>query len=131
MREWMGLTPKVFYDRRQIAIVPMAFCFPGYAQNGSDLPPPGICAQTWRGQVMAQLSEVRLTVVIGGYAMKYHLGRKMPVTQAVADWRERDGSIFVLPHPSWRNTGWLKKNPWFAQEVLPRLQARIQEVLND
>lgn len=131
LRAWMGVTPEVFYDRTKIAIVPMAFCFPGYSAKGSDLPPPAICAQTWHDRVMADLGRIRLKLVIGGYAMKYHLGRKMPVSEAVADWKTRDDDIFVLPHPSWRNTGWLKKNPWFAETVVPRLQTRIQEILND
>lgn len=127
----MGITPEVFYDRSRIAIVPMAFCFPGYSSGGSDLPPPPVCAQTWRARVMSELQGIQLTLVIGGYAMKYHLGRKMPVTDAVADWKARGDDIFVLPHPSWRNTGWLKKNPWFDGTVVPRLQARVKEVLND
>lgn len=131
LRSWMGIDPEVFYDRSKIAIVPMAFCFPGYSANGSDLPPPPVCARTWRGEVMSQLKNIELTIVIGGYAMQYHLGRKLPVTEAVADYNARGEDIFVLPHPSWRNTGWLKKNPWFAETVVPRLRSRIQEVLND
>lgn len=131
LRAWMGVGSDVFYDRSKIAIVPMAFCFPGYSAKGSDLPPPPVCAQTWRAQVMSELENIKLTIVIGGYAMQYHLGRKVPVTQAVADYKTRADDIFVLPHPSWRNTGWLKKNPWFTETVVPRLQSRIQEVLND
>lgn len=127
----MGVSEEVFYDRARIAIVPMAFCFPGYDAKGSDLPPPAICAQTWRDQVMQSLPDVRVTLVIGGHAMKYHLGKKRAVTDAVKDWRAYGDETFVLPHPSWRNTGWLKKNPWFAQEVLPRMQARIKDVLDD
>lgn len=127
----MALTADQFYDRRRIAIVPMAFCFPGYSATGSDLPPPPLCAATWRDQVMHALPALRLRIVIGGYAIKYHLGRKMSVTEAVREWRLRDHDTFVLPHPSWRNTGWLKKNPWFQDDVLPRLRARIKDVLND
>ena len=131
LRDWMGVGPDVFYDRARIAIVPMAFCFPGYSSAGSDLPPPVMCAQTWRDRVLASLPDIRLTVVIGGHAMKYHLGTKMPVTQAVSEWKDRQDNMFVLPHPSWRNTGWLTKNPWFAADVLPRLRARIKEVLDE
>lgn len=131
LRDWMGIDKHVFYDKSRIAIVPMAFCFPGYSAKGSDLPPPPVCARTWRDRVMADLKHVRLTVIIGGYAMKYHLGEKTSVTEAVANWRARGEDIFVLPHPSWRNTGWLKKNPWFDAEVVPRLQRRVQEALGD
>lgn len=130
LRSWLGVTPEVFYDRSKIAIVPMAFCFPGYSDRGSDLPPPAICARTWRARVMAELLHLQLTVVIGAHAMAFHLGRKVSVTQAVADWQERGDDIFVLPHPSWRNTGWLKKNPWFDAAVVPRLQARVRDVLD-
>jgi uracil-DNA glycosylase len=131
LRAWMGIPPDVFYDQSRVAIVPMAFCFPGYSATGGDLPPPAVCAQTWRDKVMAKLTRRRLTLIVGSYAMRYHLGRKMPVTQAVAGWKTRPDDTFVLPHPSWRNTAWLKKNPWFEAEVVPRLQARVKDVLND
>lgn len=131
LRAWMGVNADTFYDRSRIAIVPMAFCFPGYSDNGSDLPPPAICARTWRDGVMRTLPDIRLTLIIGGYAMKYHLGRKQPVTEAVRDWENRPDDIFVLPHPSWRNTGWLKKNLWFEEEVLPRLQAKVRDLLDE
>ncbi len=131
LRDWMGVDTDVFYDRTQVAIVPMAFCFPGYSVSGSDLPPPAICAQTWRAKVLDGLPNVKLTLIIGAYAMKYHLGRKMPVGDAVKAWKTHGDGIFVLPHPSWRNTGWLKKNAWFEEEVLPRLRERIWDVLND
>ena len=127
----MDVPEEVFYDRSRIAIVPMAFCFPGYSANESDLPPPAICAQTWRDDVMQMLPDVRVTLVIGGYAMKYHLGRKLPVTEAVKDHQDPERGVFVLPHPSWRNTGWLKKNPWFEQDVLPQVRGAIRTVMND
>ncbi len=75
--------------------------------------------------------DVRLTVLIGGHAMKYHLPDFTTVTQAVAGWRDHPDGTFALPHPSWRNTGWLKKNPWFEADVLPRLRQAVKEVLND
>jgi uracil-DNA glycosylase len=131
LRDWMGVGSDVFYDRARIAIVPMAFCFPGYSASGSDLPPPPICARTWRARVMQALPRIRLTLLVGGHAMRYHLGGKQAVTETVRDWRSRGEDVFALPHPSWRNTGWLKKNPWFEAEVLPRLRARIEDVLND
>ena len=131
LRDWLGLTPQVFYDQSKVAIVPMGFCFPGYSAKGSDLPPPPVCAKTWRAAALEMLPMVQLTVLIGGYAMKYHLPEFKTVTQAVTDWRTHPQGVFDLPHPSWRNTGWLKKNPWFAKDVLPRLRAAVAEVLDD
>ena len=130
LRDWMGIPPETFYDRDRIAIVPMAFCFPGYNAKGADLPPPPICAQTWRAQVMAQLNP-RLTLLVGGHAQRWHLGAKGSVAETVAGWRDHAPAVFPLPHPSWRNTGWLKRNGWFADDLLPALRARVQEVLND
>ena len=131
LRDWLGLSRDDFYDRSRVAVVPMAFCFPGYDAKGSDLPPPPICGKTWHAQVMAALHSVRLRVLVGGYSHKYHLGVKTGVTEAVRAWRDRAPEVFPLPHPSWRNTGWLKKNPWFETELLPVLQARVKEVMHD
>jgi uracil-DNA glycosylase len=130
LRDWMGLEPTRFYDKKRIAIVPMAFCFPGYNAKGSDLPPPAVCASTWRDEVMRELGNIRLTLVIGAYAMKYHMGWTGRVAEAVSLGRDTNGAIFALPHPSWRNTGWLKKNPWFESDVLPHLRRRVKEVLD-
>ncbi|MEO0654488.1 MAG: uracil-DNA glycosylase family protein [Pseudomonadota bacterium] len=129
LRDWMGVDEATFYDRDRIAVAPMAFCFPGYDAKGSDLPPPKICAETWHARVMAALSTVQLTLLVGGYAHKWHLGAKTGVTATVAAWRDHAPGVFALPHPSWRNTAWLKKNPWFGAEVLPALRARVAEVL--
>ncbi len=129
LREWMGISPEDFYDQSKVAIVPMGFCFPGYDANGSDIVPPGICAQTWRREALSALPDLRLTLLVGGVAQAWHLGRG-GVTDRVRDWQARAPEIFALPHPSWRNTAWLKKNPWFADEVLPALRARVQDVLH-
>ncbi len=131
LRAWMGLDRAAFYDRTRLAIVPMAFCFPGYDARGADLPPPKICAATWRAPVMAALPGIRLTLLIGGHAQKWHLGAaaKGGVTRTVAGWRDHAPGVFPLPHPSWRNTAWLKKNPWFEAELLPALRSRVAEVL--
>ncbi len=131
LRDWLGLDEAAFYDQSRVAIVPMAFCFPGYDTKGSDLPPPKICGETWHDRVMGELGDVRLRVLVGASAHRYHLGVKTGVTETVAGWRTHAPDTFVLPHPSWRNTGWLKKNPWFGEEVLPALRARVKEVLND
>ncbi len=128
LRDWMGIDEDTFYDRTLIAIVPMAFCFPGYDAKGSDLPPPKICATTWRAPITEALDDLRLTLLVGGYAQNWHLGTK-GVTATVQSWREHAPDLFPLPHPSWRNTGWLKKHPWFEAELLPELRASIQKAL--
>jgi uracil-DNA glycosylase len=130
LRDWAGLPKAEFYDLSRVAIVPMAFCFPGYDAKGADLVPPAICAATWRAQVLGALGPVPLTLLVGGAAIRWHLGVR-DVTQAVADWRGVAGQgVFPLPHPSWRNTGWLKRNPWFEAELLPALRARVREVMD-
>ncbi len=131
LRRWLGLDDEAFYDRSRVAIVPMAFCFPGYDAKGSDLPPPKVCAETWRAGILDGLTDIRLTVLIGGYAQQWHLGGRMSVTARVAAWRDLSPDVFCLPHPSWRNTAWLKKNPWFEAETVPALQARVKEVMDD
>jgi uracil-DNA glycosylase len=129
LRAWLGLTGETFYDRDRVAILPMAFCFPGYNAKGSDLPPPPICAKTWRKDALDMMPELRLSILIGGHAMRYHLPEFTTVTQAVLDWDKHPKGVFALPHPSWRNTGWIKKNPWFEADVIPRLQAAVAEVM--
>jgi uracil-DNA glycosylase len=130
LRDWLGIDEAQFYDRQTIAIVPMAFCFPGYNARGADLPPPRRCAQTWRSAVLAQLANVRLTILVGGHAHRWHLLTKAGVTETVANWRRNAPAVFALPHPSWRNTGWLRKNPWFESELLPVLRREVHEVLD-
>lgn len=129
LRSWLGLDEATFYDRARVAIIPMGFCFPGYDSKGSDLPPPPICARTWRKAALDMVPDVKLTVLIGGHAMRYHLDDFKTVTQSVRDWQSHPKGVFALPHPSWRNTGWLKKNPWFEAEVLPRLQTAVAQVV--
>lgn len=131
LRDWLGLDPAEFYDTARVAIVPMAFCFPGYNAKGSDLPPPPVCARTWHADVMASLPTVRLTVLVGGHAHRWHLGTRAPVTQTVAGWRDHAPRLFPLPHPSWRNTAWLKRNPWFETDLLPPLRAQVRKALDD
>ena len=131
LRGWLGMDEAEFYDLAHVAVVPMAFCFPGYDARKADLPPPPLCAQTWHGRVMAQLGSVRLAVLVGGHAHRWHLGVRGPVSATVAGWRGHAPQVFPLPHPSWRNTAWLKKHPWFEAELLPVLRARVREVLDD
>jgi uracil-DNA glycosylase len=112
----------------------MAFCFPGYDDRGADLPPPKRCAETWRDSVLATMTDVKITFLIGAYAQRWHLGAegvKGGVTATVARWRDLAPDVFPLPHPSWRNTAWLKRNPWYEDELLPVARARLHEVLNE
>jgi uracil-DNA glycosylase len=129
LRDWLRMDEATFYDLDRVAVVPMAFCFPGYDARKADLPPPPICAATWHRKVMAELRNVELLVLVGGHAQRWHLGASRSMTQAVAGWRDHAPRVFPLPHPSWRNSGWLKKNPWFETELLPVLRRRVEEVL--
>ncbi len=127
LRHWLGVDRDAFYDRRLFAILPMAFCFPGYDSKGSDLPPPKICAKTWRAQSMAAMPQIKLVLLVGGYAQAWHIGTRS-VTKAVEDWRSHGPRYVPLPHPSWRNTGWLKRNPFFEEETVPWLRGRVSEL---
>ena len=124
----MGLTRDQFYDASRIAIVPMAFCFPGTTAKGADLPPPPLCARTWRAQVLDTLPNIQLALLVGGYAQKWHL-KSGSVTDTVAAWRTHAPSVYPLPHPSWRNTAWLKRHPWFEADLVPHLRRHLAEVL--
>ena len=130
LREWMGVDRATFYDPARIAIVPMGFCYPGTGRSG-DLPPRPECAAAWHGRLVPMLADVELTVCIGQYALAWHLGarRKATLTDTVRAWRDYAPAYLPLPHPSGRNNGWLKRNPWFGTEVLPHLRARVAALL--
>lgn len=129
LRAWMGVSPEVFYDATRVALLPMGFCYPGTGVSG-DLPPRPECAPAWRAGLMDRLRKLELTLVIGQYAMGYHLPRTgSSLTETVRAWREHWPRVLPLPHPSPRNNIWLKRNPWFEQEVVPALQARVAQVL--
>lgn len=130
LRNWMGIGRDVFYDDRRIAILPMGFCFPGYDARGSDLPPPRRCAELWRRRLLAEMGKIELTLLIGGHAQRWHLGPSArAVTATVAGWREHVPATLPLPHPSWRNTAWLKRNAWFEAEVVPWLRAEVARLV--
>ncbi len=129
LRDWMGLSRADFYDQNRVAILPMAFCFPGYNAQGADLPPPPICAKTWHASVMAEFGQPDLMLLVGGYAHKWHLQAKTNVTDTTKGWRDHAPWLFPLPHPSWRNTGWLKANPWFHTDLLPDLRQTVQHAM--
>ena len=130
LREWMGVSKEEFYDEKKLAILPMGFCFPGTGKSG-DLPPRKECAPQWRDQLLAQLPLIELTLVIGQYAMEWHLptNQKMNVTEQVLDWKKNWPHLLPLAHPSPRNNIWLKQNPWFGEEVLPELKKRVTQIL--
>ena len=129
LREWLGVTREVFYDPQQIAILPMGFCFPGSGRSG-DLPPRPECAPAWRKQLLGQLRHLEVTVVLGQYAQAYHFGEaSSSLTELVRSWRTYWPHMVPLPHPSPRNNLWLRRNPWFENELLPPLRMRVSEVL--
>jgi uracil-DNA glycosylase len=129
LRDWMGIDRDTFYDSKLIAIVPMGFCYPGTGSAG-DLPPRPECAAKWRQPLLAQLPNIRLTLVIGQYAQAYHLPAVAgSVTDVVAAWRSHWPAVLPMPHPSPRNNRWLKTNPWFEAEVLPALRAAVIPIL--
>jgi uracil-DNA glycosylase len=131
LRQWLGVDRQVFYDPLKIALLPMGFCYPGTGTSG-DLPPRPECAPMWREKLLAHLPNIELTLVIGQYALEWHLPEQgsKNLTQTVKDWRSFWPKVLPLPHPSPRNNIWLKSNPWFAEEVIPPLQARVREMLD-
>lgn len=129
LREWLGIDRACFDDPSAFGILPLGLCYPGAGKSG-DLPPPRICAQTWHQPLLDSLQDVHLTLLVGQYAQRAYLGRrrKRNLTETVRAFAEY-GDQFPLPHPSWRSKVWMKKNPWFAQEVLPALRARVAAIL--
>jgi uracil-DNA glycosylase len=132
LRSWLGIDKETFYNDEKIAIVPMGFCFPGLDAQGGDLPPRKECAPAWREKVFAGLPNLKLMLPIGLYAQSWHLNGKLKdnMTDTVKAWRDYGPKIIPLPHPSWRNNAWLKKNPWFEAELLPHLRRRVSRILN-
>ncbi len=130
LREWMAVSTEEFYDPDLVAILPMGFCFPGNDRHGGDLPPRRECAPRWRADMLALMPQIDLVLVIGQYAQGWHLGkaRGASLSETVQDWRRHiDLGVIPLPHPSWRNTGWLKRNPWFESDLLPVLRKEIRD----
>lgn len=138
LRDWLGVTRNEFYDTKNFAIVPMGFCFPGQDAKGADLPPRRECAPAWRAPLMAAMPEIELVLTIGLYAQAWHMGetRGRSLTETVMSWREVFAApsrpmVLPLPHPSWRNTGWVKKNPWFEMNLLPFLKTEIRRRISE
>ncbi len=131
LRAWLGLTRAAFYDPRLLAIVPMGLCYPGKGASG-DLPPRRECAPRWRAPLLGRLRQLQLTLVVGQYALAYHLpAERSGLTVAVRGWRRHWPQVVPLPHPSPRNNGWLRANPWFERELLPRLRERVAQIVAD
>lgn len=130
LRDWLGVTSEQFYDPDLFSIVPMGFCFPGNDKNGGDLPPRKECAATWHGTIFDEMKQIEIKLLIGGSAQKYHLGKaaQKSVTETVREWRTHleERACLPMPHPSWRNSGWIKKNLWFENDLLPVLRELIQ-----
>lgn len=130
LRQWMGIGRESFYDERQLAILPMGFCYPGTGKNG-DLPPRPECVPAWRRALLQRLPNVAITLVIGQYAHNWHLASPAgTVTANVQNWRAYWPAQLPMPHPSPRNNLWLRRNPWFEAEVVPALQQRVAGLLN-
>lgn len=138
LRDWLRMDEATFYDSDKLAIVPMGFCFPGLDAKGGDLPPRKECRVAWHDQVFAAMPQIELILAIGQYAQAYHLGRarKKSLTETVSHWRDYlaiPGQLGVpvlpLPHPSWRNNAWIKKHPWFEEELLPVLREHVQALV--
>ena len=129
LRSWLGISREVFYDAKQVAILPMGFCFPGTGKSG-DLPPRSECAPAWREALLSRLKGLQLTLVIGQYAQEYHLPNDgASLTETVQAWRKHWPHTVPLPHPSPRNNLWLRRNSWFEEELIPILRTRVSEVL--
>ena len=130
LRQWLGVTEDQFYDPRLFAIIPMGFCFPGTGKGG-DLPPRPECAPAWREPLMQALPNVKLTLMLGQYALDWHLGEKKSrtLTETVQRWQEFWPGHLPLPHPSPRNIRWFKANPWFEAVVIPALQERVGKLI--
>ena len=132
LRGWLDMTPEDFYDESRIAIVPMGFCYPG-RQGSGDAPPRPECRATWHPRLLPQLKQVRLTLLFGQYAHAYFLGdrRKATLTDTVRAWRDYGPALLPMPHPSPRNVGWFKANPWFEAEVVPALRERVRAAFSE
>ena len=131
LRDWLGVDRETFYGDRRIGVAAMAFCFPGTNPKGGDYPPPRRCAELWRPQLLAALQNVELTLLVGSYAQHWERSeaKERAMTHTVASWRDYLPHAVPMPHPSWRNTAWLKRNPWFEDEVVPYVRLRVAEML--
>lgn len=133
LRDWMGIDEATFYDRNQVNIIPMGFCYPGRSARGGDLPPRPECSALWHHELFRTIASPKLILVIGQYAQAWHLGdrRGRTLTETVRNWKSYLPQYLPMPHPSPRNNMWLRRNPWFEEEVIPELRRRVSEILAD
>ncbi|MDX2221649.1 MAG: uracil-DNA glycosylase family protein [Rhodospirillaceae bacterium] len=131
LRTWLGLDRDAFYDDARVAIVPMGLCYPGVDKNGADAPPRPECAPAWHPRLLPLLPKVELTLLVGAYAQRRYLGERAraTLTETVRAWADYATEYLPLPHPSWRNTAWLKKNPWFEADLAPALRRRVARLM--
>lgn len=131
LRQWLELTPEVFYDERLVAIVPMGFCYPGRDPKGGDLPPRPECAPAWHPLLRPALDRIQLTLLVGSYAQAFYLGKRRlgSMTATVRGFRDYLPEFLPLPHPSWRTTAWERNNAWFGNDLLPELRTRVRALL--
>jgi uracil-DNA glycosylase len=131
LRAWLAIDKDTFYDESIFAIVPMGFCYPGRDGRGGDAPPRPECAPLWHAKLLKYMPEIQLTILIGKYAQAYYLKERVKKTlgDTVKAYREYGDGAMVLPHPSPRNTLWLKKNPWFEKQIVPELRKRVRALL--
>ena len=131
LRGWMGVDRATFYGHPAIGVAAMAFCYPGTDPAGGDRPPPARCAALWRRRLLAELPNVEFTLLIGRPAQLWSLGGQVraSMTETVRAWRDYPPEVLAMPHPSWRNSGWLKRHPWFEAEVAPYLRRRVAAIL--
>lgn len=133
LRDWMGIDEATFYDRKRINIIPMGFCYPGRNARGGDLPPRPECSALWHHELFGMIASPKLVLVIGQYAQAWHLGdrRGRTLTETVGNWKSYLPQYLPMPHPSPRNNNWLRRNPWFEDQVIPELRRRVSEILAD
>jgi uracil-DNA glycosylase len=132
LRTWLCLDCEGFYDEAQVAIMPIGFCYPGRDGKGGDRPPRPECAPLWHRPLRAFFPAIELTLLVGSHAIGYYLAgsRRRSMTETVARWRDFLPEYFVLPHPSWRTTRWLRDHPWFENEAIPELRRRVAAALS-
>ena len=133
LRDWMGVDDATFYGDHRIGVAAQAFCYPGTAPRGGDYPPPRRCAELWRPRLLEALPRMELTLLVGAHAQAWALGDRARagagMTDTVRAWRDYAPAVLPMPHPSWRNTAWLRRNPWFEAEVVPYLRQRVRGIL--
>lgn len=140
LREWLGVSSREFYNQKLFSIIPMGFCFPGLNDKGADLPPRKECAEKWQDELFERMPQIELKLLVGMYAQRWHLGkrRKKTLSETVRCWREylprkqdeaREPAVLPMPHPSWRNNAWLRKNPFFERDVIPYLRGEVARLI--